>query len=165
MNKHFNKTSYCATLDPLEVVVSVRNAVTIIVKVFVVLNAVAIIVLVSVEDAVTIVVIILVICEAVTIIVFILILNAVSVIVIIFGVKQPVVVVIVVRGVYLTVAIRVCVPPSCQDSGGEEEEGDEEGDRLHLFCLLSDLLSLSEDLVTCPRRLSNWPPPLPAALP
>ena len=51
-----------------------------------------------------------VICEAVTIIVFILILNAVSVIVIIFGVKQPVVVVILVRGVYLTVAIRVCVP-------------------------------------------------------
>ena len=51
-----------------------------------------------------------VICEAVTIIVLILILNTVSVIVIIFGVKQPVVVVILVRGVYLTVAIRVCVP-------------------------------------------------------
>ena len=45
--------------DPLELVIHVRNAVTIIVKVFVVLNAVAIIVLVSVEDAVTIVVIIL----------------------------------------------------------------------------------------------------------
>ena len=59
MNKHFNKTSRCATLDPLELVIHVRNAVTIIVKVFVVLNAVAIIVLVSVEDAVTVVVIIL----------------------------------------------------------------------------------------------------------
>ena len=48
--------------------------------------------------------------EAVTIVVLILILNAVSVIVIIFGVKQPVVVVILVRRVYLTVTIRVCVP-------------------------------------------------------
>merc|ERR1712223_847254 len=117
MNKHFNKTSRFATLDPLELVIHVRNAVTIVVIIFVI-------------------------CEAVTIIVLILILNAVSVIVIIFGVKQPVVVVILVRRVYLSVAIRVCVPPSCQDSGGEEEEGDEEGDRLHLFCLLSDLLSL-----------------------
>ena len=46
-------------LNPLQLVIDIRNTISIIVGIFVVLNAIAIVVLVSIKDAIAVIVIIL----------------------------------------------------------------------------------------------------------
>ena len=46
-------------MDPLQLVINIRNAISIVVGILVVFNAIAIVVLISVEDAIAIIVVIL----------------------------------------------------------------------------------------------------------
>ena len=49
----------CDNLNPLQLVINIRNAISVVVGIFVVLNAIAIVVLVSIKDAIAVIVIIL----------------------------------------------------------------------------------------------------------
>merc|ERR1719370_703846 len=115
----------CDNLNPLQLVINIRNAISVVVGIFVVLNAIAIVVLISIKDAIAIIVVILVICEPISV------LNPVAVIIIIFYIKEAVVVVILVSCISLTVTIGVSVSPSGRYAGGEEEKGEEEDEGLH----------------------------------
>ena len=49
----------CDNLNPLQLVINIRNAISVVVEIFVVLNAITIVVLISVKDAIAVIVVIL----------------------------------------------------------------------------------------------------------
>merc|ERR1719429_942236 len=118
-------------LNHLQLVINIKNAISVVVGIFVVLNAIPIVVLISVKDAIAVIVIVLVICDAISVIILVFVLDTVTVIVIIFYIKKTIVVVILVSRVDLTITIGVSVSPSGTDAGGEEQQGDEEDEGLH----------------------------------
>merc|ERR1711911_566552 len=88
--------------------------------------------IISIQDAVTIIIIILFIGQTVSVIVLVIIGNTVTIIIIILIVGNAVIVIIIIHSVSQTVLVRVNITPEGGDGAREEAQAEEEDDLVHV---------------------------------
>merc|ERR1719458_123042 len=95
----------------LQLIILVEYAITIIVGVFVIFQAIPIVVLITVKDTITVIVVVLCICFAVPIEILILVEDAVTIIIFVVHIKEAVIVVIIIFCILDTITIGIIVSP------------------------------------------------------
>merc|ERR1712179_710780 len=106
-------------LEFLQLVVLIKDTVTVIIRIFVILHPILIVIFISVEDTIAIVI-------------FILVSYAITIVIVIFHVEETIVIIIIIIGISDTVPIGVGISPPCGDQGaGDQEQTEQEDQGLH----------------------------------
>merc|ERR1712179_893525 len=105
-------------LEFLQLVVLIKDTVTVIIRIFGILHPILIVIFISVEDTIAIVI-------------FILVSYAITIVIVIFHVEETIVIIIII-GIGDTVPIGVGISPPCGDQGaGDQEQTEQEDQGLH----------------------------------
>merc|ERR1719215_2535809 len=113
----------------LELIILIHDAVSVIIRVLIILKTITVIILITIQDAVTIIIIILFIGQTVSVIVLIIISDTVIIIILVIG--DSVIVIVIIYRISETVLVRVNITPEGGDSAREEAEAEQQEDLVH----------------------------------